>query len=155
MLSKVCGVCKEDLPITEFTKDSARKDGLRYQCRKCIRAYNQNNRVWARPYYQQYRDTHKEETRARTKKSRKTLRTTILELLGNVCACCGDTTYEFLAVDHINGGGNQHRKSLKNPCTIYRQIRDDPEFRKLFQVLCHNCNCSRGFHGYCPHERED
>jgi hypothetical protein len=23
-----------------------------------------------------------------------------------------------------------------------------------FQVLCHNCNSSKGYYGYCPHEKE-
>lgn len=29
-----------------------------------------------------------------------------------MCKCCNENTYEFLSLDHIHGGGNQHRKSL-------------------------------------------
>src|SRR5690606_39680958 len=32
---------------------------------------------------------------------------------GGKCACCGESTYEFLCLDHSNGGGNQHRKEVK------------------------------------------
>lgn len=25
------------------------------------------------------------------------------------------------------------------------------DYPKGFQILCHNCNMSKGFYGYCPH----
>ena len=40
--------------------------------------------------------------------------------------------------------------------TYYQDWRQqNPEqAAKIFQVLCHNCNMSKGFYGYCPHEKE-
>ena len=32
---KCCSKCEEDLPTSEFNKNSATKDGLQYRCRKC------------------------------------------------------------------------------------------------------------------------
>ena len=29
-----------------------------------------------------------------------------------ICSCCGESHPEFLAIDHIDGGGRQHRKSI-------------------------------------------
>lgn len=35
---------------------------------------------------------------------------------GAVCKCCGKTTFDFLAVDLINGGGNKHRRRRRWVC---------------------------------------
>ena len=67
------------------------------------------------------------------------------------CACCGETEMDFLAVDHINGGGNEHRKSIGSGC-LYWWIRRNG-FPDGFQILCHNCNQSKGYYGICPHQR--
>ncbi len=71
----------------------------------------------------------------------------------NCCECCGETRYEFLAVDHVerlwvgkrprNEGGDR---------LIRRLIRC--KFPVGYRILCHNCNSARGFHGVCPHEKE-
>jgi len=37
--TKVCSVCKQDLPKTEFYKDKYKSDGLSYRCRECDRKY--------------------------------------------------------------------------------------------------------------------
>jgi hypothetical protein len=67
------------------------------------------------------------------------------------CACCGDQTYEFLGVDHINGGGNAHRKKLKSKYILSWLVQNN--FPTGYQVLCHNCNLAKGFYGKCPHKR--
>lgn len=71
------------------------------------------------------------------------------------CACCGETRYEFLSLDHINGGGNKHRIALgKNKGSrVYYWIQQNG-YPAGFRVLCYNCNLSRGFYGICPHEVE-
>ncbi len=35
MESKICSKCKEEKPVSEFTKNKAKKDGLSPQCRIC------------------------------------------------------------------------------------------------------------------------
>jgi hypothetical protein len=59
-------------------------------------------------------------------------------------------TPEFLTMDHINGGGNQHRKKIKE--SIYRWLYHN-NFPSGFRVLCANCNMSYGLFGYCPHKK--
>jgi hypothetical protein len=69
------------------------------------------------------------------------------------CACCGENNYEFLTLDHIDGGGTKHRKTLKITAgkDFYAWIiRND--FPVGYRVLCMNCNFSFGVWGYCPHE---
>lgn len=69
-----------------------------------------------------------------------------------VCKCCGETTLEFLALDHINGGGNVHRKSIRptGVASMYEWAKRNG-YPPIFQVLCHNCNMAKGFYGRCPH----
>jgi hypothetical protein len=67
-----------------------------------------------------------------------------------MCACCGERRFEFLAIDHIGGGGNKHRKKVGAESNLaYWLTRNG--LPNGFRVLCHNCNMAIGFYGYCPH----
>jgi len=70
------------------------------------------------------------------------------------CNCCGEITYEFLCIDHINGGGRQERLTdpQKKGSGLYRWIIREG-FPDGFQILCHNCNMAKGFYGKCPHKK--
>lgn len=72
------------------------------------------------------------------------------------CACCNERRLEFLAIDHINGGGNAHRREIGRSGGGDKIIR---WLRKMglpqgYRLLCHNCNHSMGVLGYCPHMGE-
>lgn len=68
------------------------------------------------------------------------------------CICCGETEYEFLTLDHINGGGSKHRKEL-GAANIYNALRK-AGYPPGYQILCFNCNCGRQRNkGICPHKR--
>jgi|SRR5882672_9924891 len=94
--------------------------------------------------------THIKERVEISSKYRKKLRTDALEAYGNECACCKETHKEFLTIDHINGGGRKHRKSLGSPTEFLRHLRNN-NYPKEFRCLCWNCNCAIGLYGYCPH----
>ena len=64
------------------------------------------------------------------------------------CACCDETRYEFLTIDHINGGGKQHLKKIG--WHIARWLIKN-NYPSGFRVLCLNCNFAFGHYGYCPH----
>ena len=76
----------------------------------------------------------------------------VLEYYGSRCKCCGESRNEFLCVDHLNGGGSKHRKELRGKSSIFRYIIRN-NYPKEFRVLCHNCNQSLGYYGYCPHKK--
>jgi hypothetical protein len=78
----------------------------------------------------------------------------VLEHYGNKCFCCGERRVEFLAIDHINGGGKRHRKAIKKDGHSFYQWLKVNGFPDGFRTLCHNCNLALGFYGYCPHEKE-
>lgn len=96
---------------------------------------------------------HEKTTRAKQvqRAFRERVRAGVLEAYGGEfprCACCGTEKTEFLAVDHINGGGNKHRKEIN--ANLYVWLRNN-NYPKGFRLLCHNCNFSISAYGYCPH----
>lgn len=112
-------------------------------CPKCLRDGLDN-------YYK-----NKEKRLDQQKRYKKKLRdATFAAYGGPICACCGETRYEFLQVDHVNGDGADHRRKIgKTSQTLYLWLRKHG-YPKGFRVLCVNCNFSMGIHGYCPHEKE-
>lgn len=70
---------------------------------------------------------------------------------GAKCVCCGDEHIEFLTIDHINNDGAKHRKKIFRK-SMYYWLRKN-NYPNGFQVLCMNCNFSKGKFGYCPHEQ--
>lgn len=88
---------------------------------------------------------------ARTKELRLQQRRAALKHYGPGCQCCGETNWEFLAIDHINGGGRQHRNKVGPNIACHLTRAGFPEG---FRTLCHNCNQALGFYGYCPHSKK-
>jgi hypothetical protein len=71
------------------------------------------------------------------------------------CACCGESEYGFLSLDHINGGGGKHRTELKKKhCNMWEFINRF-NFPSGYQVLCFNCNMAIGFQKVCPHKKQN
>jgi hypothetical protein len=66
-----------------------------------------------------------------------------------VCDCCGEGTYEFLSIDHVNGDGGAHRKQIGRG-SLYTWLKRN-DWPSGFRVLCHNCNQAIGHYGVCPH----
>lgn len=89
---------------------------------------------------------------ARTRERNRNL---VFDQYGRKCACCGEQIRMFLTVEHLNGGGRQHRLSVKTT-DIYRWLVR--EFNKTgkwpegFGILCYNCNAGQWRNaGICPH----
>lgn len=87
------------------------------------------------------------------------LKLDVLNAYGGKCACCDEDGPDFLHLDHVNGGGQEHRNSLTGRVghgaggPFYTNLRkmgypNDPPLR----VLCANCNHATRL-GACPHER--
>jgi hypothetical protein len=57
------------------------------------------------------------------------------------CANCGVKDIFVLCLDHINGGGEEHRRELKviGGVCLYRKLKN-LNYPIGFQVLCANCN---------------
>jgi hypothetical protein len=57
---------------------------------------------------------------------------------GPVCVGCGFDTEAILEIDHIDGGGNQHRKEIGQG-RLYIWLRDNG-YPPGYRVLCPTCN---------------
>ncbi len=88
-------------------------------------------------------------------KAHRKLKKAVIEAYGGKCACCGESHSEFLSIDHINGGGAKHRKSLGilgGGTNFYKWLKKEGFPQGEYQLLCHNCNQALGAYGYCPHK---
>ena len=79
----------------------------------------------------------------------------ILNIYGNSCRCCSETEPRFLTIDHINGGGYEHRRKLEISGSGHNfrvwLIRNN--FPPGYQTLCQNCNQGKHINGgVCPHK---
>jgi hypothetical protein len=134
---KVCSKCGERKYYKKFSLSRWRKDGLNGWCKPCMKKIS------------------KKYLKTKAIQSRKYRAALRLEVLTHYsyqtqpyCACCGTNILEFLSIDHINGGGVQHKKIVG--AHLYKWLKSH-KFPKGFRVLCHNCNQSYGAYGYCPH----
>lgn len=80
----------------------------------------------------------------------------VMAAYGGKCACCGESDWRFLTLDHINNDGAEHRQTLPGRgggSNIYHYLaaRGFPNDPPL-QVLCWNCNTAKQYYGSCPHQ---
>lgn len=140
---RVCAHCKVAKPDDEFYRRTPAGGRISY-CKPCvtIRSRAQSDEQRAR-------------RAAKDKRYRAALRLEVLAAYGGKCDCCGEAHPEFLALDHREGGGTKERRaSAGNTSTGMYRIARDEGFPARFRLLCHNCNCARGWYGVCPHETE-
>lgn len=88
------------------------------------------------------------EKRDWTREYKRRRRLQVIEHYGGKCNCCGESQPEFLAIDHINNDGAEHRRQLTITIVDWLIQNNYPEG---FQVLCHNCNSAKYYYGECPH----
>lgn len=167
-LERECKTCGKTKAIEKFAKMYKKDRGgdlRRRSCTACAQRTKANNRRkrgqcidCTEPAVKGGRcDGHHEKERQRVNVSRRAARLQVLIHYGGTppsCKCCGEHRYEFLAIDHIEGGGRQERLAAKeNGNSLHARLRK-AGFPPGYRVLCHNCNASHGAFGYCPHERE-
>ena len=64
------------------------------------------------------------------------------------CAHCSMSDIDVLTIDHMNGGGNAHRRTLGLPSgTTFREWLRRNKFPEGYQVLCANCNLKKRIKG--------
>lgn len=141
------------------------KDMAKYQ--KAYReAHKEERKAYARKYYEANKESlnaaavmrgrkHYTNNRESLKERRKQVRLDALVHYSKgamCCACCGEGIVEFLALDHIKGDGGQVRKRQGGSGHTYYKWLKRNGYPPGLQVLCHNCNCAKGFYGKCPHK---
>lgn len=136
-------------------------------CISCMKAANNRTKrdkerrnTVAKIAYWKYRE--KEKARAKVKyiktkpeklekerKRRLERRYKLIDLYGGFCECCKEDRKEFLAIDHVYGGGIADAKAHGSQNALNNWLL--VEKREGYRVLCHNCNMSLGLYKYCPH----
>lgn len=151
---KACTNC--DRPNRRFAKDSRRTDGLKSWCSDCVtehaRAFRKTHKSY-RTANARWAASHKDQRAAYKKRERDKVRLEVLLHYSEgtlTCQCCREGNVEFLTIDHIDGGGREHRREIY--CATYRWLRTNG-YPSGYRVLCMNCNFSIGVRGYCPHQR--
>jgi hypothetical protein len=157
---RACTGCGQVFAATtdNFYRNNQTRDGLTQQCKACKRAvtkeWRARNPEYAPAYLREYRHRVLADGMTVDRRRHVRLRAKVLRHYGGDpphCACCGEATDEFLCLDHINGNGAAHRRAVGTK-NMYRWANQHG-FPDGFQVLCHNCNCAKGFYGICPHQR--
>lgn len=136
--TKRCTRCNQLLPISKFNKAKLGKYGVRSWCKHCNDEYTKQ---WRKDNPQSaFKSRHQYKINALTHYG------------GNppICMCCGEEHIEFLTIDHILGGGTEHRREI-NRKTIYHWLYTN-NYPEGYRVLCMNCNLAYGVYGYCPHQ---
>jgi hypothetical protein len=91
------------------------------------------------------------ERNERRRLARRAAKMALIEKYGGKCAICGEDHWECLSIDHVHGNGRKERREKgRNYYELLMKAPLDPGLR----ILCFNCNCSIGFFGYSPYEKE-
>lgn len=140
---KNCSHCKILKSYSEFKLDKRLKSGVGSWCKKCHYEYGKK-RVLTNPDF--FRSQARNRNAVRRKK--------IIDAYGGKCECCGETTLEFLEIDHINRDGGEHRRRIGHS-NIYFELLREGFPKDKYRLLCCNCNRAMGARGYCPHQIKD
>ena len=62
----------------------------------------------------------------------------VLVTYGGKCSCCGETDWNVLDIDHVNGGGKEHRESAKIVARLKEYLAEYKSGK--YQLLCANCH---------------
>lgn len=81
-------------------------------------------------------------------------REAVFDHYGRVCSCCGESEFQFLTLDHVDGRNPE--LDPKGGVSLYASL---VRRARLFgwptnlRTLCFNCNCGRQRNGgVCPHQ---
>ncbi len=113
----------------------------RGMCSRCI----------SKDQYDQNPEQARATARASGKRMRDKLRTELLAAYGGKCACpkCPEGNPAFLTLEHVGGGGGEHRRQVGSHAYADLRRRGFPQ--EGYALLCWNCNSASRFTGVCPH----
>lgn len=167
---KRCTKCGEVKPLEDFYLHEQNGRGRRRpDCRACVAERSrqryavtrerklETNREWRkahpdkmREYVTDFRARDAQHVRDLANAGRQRLRAKVFDHYGWLCACCG--TDQDPSIDHVHGGGNQHRLDqfgMRENCVAVWRWLVKNDFPAGFQTLCIPCNTSKASGDYC------
>ena len=179
MLKRECNTCHREFESEDQFKacDSCREKGrkrahrhaekhhIKGFCNLCHKPYESEQYKMCEPCRKRNREytigwaqAHPGRISENNNKKHRANRLIVLQHYSNsntpFCSCCGESLIEFLCLDHINGGGREHRKNIGWGGRYYDWLIREG-FPSGLRVLCHNCNQSYGAYDYCPHQKKE
>lgn len=145
-MHKACSKCGQVKSASEFHKNRTKPSGLSYRCKTCKSSQDRERN--------QNADREAAGIKDRARRSR--LKRELIEAYRGACACCGESTFEFLSVDHIFNDGRQHLTAIgggKRSSKLYGWLKRHGFPKDRYQLLCMNCNFAKGRYGACPHRK--
>lgn len=151
--SKFCICCKELKLRSEFYNFNG-------PCKKCRTARHRERYKQNLARYRAYGNSSYHRRKVETGALRRqrhnlwmaNLKAEFISAYGGVCICCGESSPEFLTVEHRLGNGRQHRKKIGNnghSMWIYLKRHGWP--KDEYTLLCWNCNMATRYGHPCPH----
>jgi len=142
ILEKLCLSCSSYKPLDEFYQDNTHKDGHASSCKECVKSKR-------RKFYHANRERLLVAHKKWRKQWVKNLKEEVLSYYGEgkpVCVRCGFNDIRALTIDHIRGGGMEHRKKIGIWGGIYfYSWLKRRGFPTGFQTLCMNCQLIKRF----------
>lgn len=147
LLNMKCCRCKEEKERSEFHKNQ-------HYCKPCQRLHRRG--WWQTLTVEQKRHARRNEDKQGQNKRRQArkqaLRREMLTEYGGCCTCCGETEYKFLTLEHLNGGGNSHRRKFHKADGTWADLKRQGWPKEGLTILCWNCQMAKTHYGKCPHK---
>lgn len=133
---KKCTRCKKRKPVSSFSRDKNRKDGLCLYCKACDKKYYQENRKECLERNKKYAGTHKEEKRQIWRAIMERTYNILEQIKELGCGRCPESDMRALLFHHINPKEKKFAISGRNTSGIEMLIK---EIEKC-ELICANCH---------------
>ena len=126
---KVCPKCKEEKLLSEFSRNSLKKDGLQVYCKVCVRGINFS-------YYQRTPEKNPQRRKFKEKACELAKLFVLSYLKTHPCVDCGETDPIVLEFDHIQ------QKKYGISRMVYAGMGVDSISKEIekCEVRCANCH---------------
>lgn len=152
MQTKKCSRCKLEKHVDLFGRDRNAKSGIKSGCKACE---NEATKKYRKAHPERVKqvnaNTVKRLGKEYYRENHQRLKREMIAVFGGKCDCCGETETEFLSLDHINGGGNIHRKKVGGT-RVWRDLRALGWPKDGYRILCMNCQFGFKNGRTCPHQ---
>lgn len=102
-----------------------------------IKNYRKRNEIKIRKSDKKWKKENPKKVRESQKRRRDRKKKDVFNHYGNKCIRCGNKDVRVLEINHKNGGGTQHKKSLNK--SLYVNIIKN-NYPPEYNILCANCN---------------
>lgn len=133
---KLCTVCKQTKPLTDFNKKSTNKDGYQTLCRLCSNERSRN-------YYKNNHELHRQNVKRNTQAAAKVAREFLVQYFTeHPCVDCGFSDIRALEFDHVRGERRAGVAAMAR--SGYSMAAIQEEIAKC-EVRCKNCHAIATF----------